>query len=78
MDGHHFPDGIFKYIFVNENVWIAFKISLEFVYRCPSNNIPALFQIMTWGLPDDNPLSEPVPASLGTHIRVTQAQWVKT
>ena len=37
---------IFKCIFLNENVWIAIKISLKFVPRSPVNNIPALFQIM--------------------------------
>ena len=29
----HFADDIFKYIFLNENVWISLKISLIFVLR---------------------------------------------
>ena len=33
----HFADDIFKYIFLNENVWISVKISLKFVG--PINNI---------------------------------------
>ena len=31
QDGRHFPDDIFKCIFLNENVWISIKISLKFV-----------------------------------------------
>ena len=47
QNGHHFPDDIFKCIFLNENVWILVKISLKFVPKGPINNIPALVQIMT-------------------------------
>ena len=54
----HFPENIFRCIFLNENVWIS--ISLKFVPKCPINNIPALFQIMTWHWPGDKPLSEPM------------------
>ena len=42
QDGRHFPDNIFKRIFLNENVSINF--SLKCVPRCPINNIPALFR----------------------------------
>ena len=31
QNGRHFPDAIFKCIFLNENVWILIKISLKFV-----------------------------------------------
>ena len=31
QDGHIFPDDIFKWIFLTENVWIPIKISLKFV-----------------------------------------------
>ena len=31
QNGHHFLDDIFKYIFLNANVWILIKISLKFV-----------------------------------------------
>ena len=42
QDGRHFPDDIFKCIFLYENVWISIKISLKFVPKGPINNIPAL------------------------------------
>ena len=58
----HFPDDIFKWIFLNENVWISDNISLKFVRRGPINNIPALFQIMAWRRLGDKPLSEPMIA----------------
>ena len=77
QDGCHFPDDIFKLIFLNENVWIAVKISLKFVPRCPINNIPAMVQIMAWRRPGDKPLSEPMMVSLPTHLCVTWPQWVK-
>ena len=72
----HFADNIFKCIFLNENVWIALKISLEFVPKVRINNIPALVQIMAWRRPGDKPLSEPMMISLLTHICVTRPQWV--
>ena len=76
QDGRHFPDDIFKCIFLNENVDISIKISLKFVPKCPINNISSLVQIMAWRRPGDKPLSEPVMASLLTHICVTRPQWV--
>ena len=48
QNGRHFPDNIFKRIFLNENVWISLKISLNFVPRIRINNIPALVLIMAW------------------------------
>ena len=36
----YFPDDIFKWIFFNENISIAIKISLKFVPKAPINNIP--------------------------------------
>ena len=77
QNGRHFPDAIFKWIFLNENVWISIKISLNFVPKGPINNIPSLVQIMAWRRPGDKPLSEPVMVSLPTHICVTRPQWVK-
>ena len=74
--GRHFPDGIFKWIFLNENVWIAIKISLKFVPRGPISNIPALVQITAWRRPGDKPLSEPMMVSLLTHICFARPQWV--
>ena len=41
-NGRHFPDDIFKCIFLNENVLISIKISLTFVPKGQINNIPAL------------------------------------
>ena len=77
QNGRHFPDDIFKCIFLNENVWIPIKISLKFVPRGPINNIPAMVQIMAWRRPGDKPLSEPMMVSSLTHICVTRPQWVK-
>ena len=71
-----FADDIFKCIYLNENVWISIKISLNFVPQGPINNIPALVQIMAWRRPGDKPLSEPMVVSLPTHICVTRPQWV--
>ena len=76
-NGRHFPDDIFKPIFLNENTRISIKISLKFVPKVPINNIPALVQIMAWRRSGDKPLSEPMMVSILTHICVTQPQWVK-
>ena len=76
QNGRHFADDIFKYIFLNENVWISIKISLKFVPKGPINNIPSLVQIMAWRRPGDKPLSEPMMVNLLTHICVTRPQWV--
>ena len=38
----HFPDDIFKCIFLDENVLISIKISLKFVPNGQINNIPSL------------------------------------
>ena len=76
QDGRHFPDDIFKCIFLNENVWISMKIPLKFVPKGPINNIP-LFQIMAWRRPGDKPWYETMMVTLLTHICVTRPQWVK-
>ena len=77
QDGFQFPDDIFKYIFLNENIWISIAISLIFVLSAPINNIPALVQMMAWRRPGDKPLSETMLLSLPMHICVTWPQWVK-
>ena len=46
--GRHFPDDIFKWISLNENVWISIIISLKFVPKGSINNISSLVQIMAW------------------------------
>ena len=44
QNGHHFPDDIFKWILLNENIWIQIKFSLKFVAKGSINTIPALVQ----------------------------------
>ena len=46
QNGRHFPEDIFKWIFLNESVWISINISLKFVPRGPINNIPTLIQVL--------------------------------
>ena len=46
QSGHHFADSIFKCIFLNENVYSFFQISLKVVPMDPINNKPELVQIM--------------------------------
>ena len=75
QNGRLFADDIFKWISLNENVWISIKISLKFVHMCPINNIPTLVQVMAWRLPGDKPLSEPMMVRLPTLICVTRPQW---
>ena len=77
QNGRHFPDDIFKFIFMNENDSIVIKISLKFIPKGPINNIPALVQIMAWRRLGDKPLSEPMMVNLLTHVCVTRPQWVK-
>ena len=62
-------------IFLNENILILIKISLNFVLKGQINSIPALVQITTWRRPSDKPLSEPMMVSLLAHICVTRPQW---
>ena len=78
QNGRHFPDDIFKCIFLNENAWTLIKMSLNFVPRVQINNVPALVQIMAWHRPGDKPLSEQMMVCLLTHICVTRPQLVKT
>ena len=77
QNGRHLPDDIFKYISLNENVWISIEISLKFVRKGSINNIPALVLIMAWRRSGDKPLSGPMMVRLPTHICVTRPQWVK-
>ena len=76
QNGRHFPDDIFKRIFLNQNFRIPIDISLKFVPNGPINNIPALVQIMAWRRPGDKPLFETVLVNLLTHICVTRPQWI--
>ena len=75
--GHHYADDIFKCIFLNENVWIARKKSLNIFPEDPINNIQSLVQIMAWHLPCDRPLSETIMFGLLLHIYVSEPQWAR-
>ena len=77
QNGRHYPEDIFKWIFMSENIWISIKISLKFVARGPVKNIPTLVQIMAWHWPGDKPLSESMMVSLLMHTCITRPQWVK-
>ena len=76
QNGRHFPDDIFKRIFLNENARISIRMSLKFVPNGPFNNNPALVLIMAWRRSGDKPLSEPMMASILTHICVSRPQWL--
>ena len=58
QNGRHFADGIFRYIFVNENFCILIRISLKFVFKGPFVNNQQSVWIMTWYRPGNKPLSE--------------------
>ena len=76
QNDRYFPDDIFKYIFLNENVCIPIKIWLTFVPKGPINNIPTFVQIMAWRRLGNQPLSEPMVVRLPTYKCVTWTQWV--
>ena len=77
--GHHFSDAIVKYIFLNENVLISIRISLNLVSKGLTDNMPDLVWIMAWRRPGDKPLSQSMLVSFLTHrpISVTRPPWVK-
>ena len=75
QNGWHFPDNIFKSIFLNENIWISIIISLKFVPKNPINNMTALIEMMVWRRSGNKSLSEPMMVSLLTHICVTRHHW---
>ena len=60
----HIAD-IFKWIFSNKNIRILINISTS-----PTNNIPALVQIVAWHRLGDTLLSDPMMVSSLTHIYV--------
>ena len=76
QNGRHFPDDIFKWIFLNENISISIKIYLKSVPEGPVNHISALVQVTICGRPGDKPISQPMMVSLLMHICVTRPQWV--
>ena len=75
--GCHYANGIFKCIFLNENVLISIKNSLKFNPNDSIKNILALVQIPPWHRAGDKSLFEPMIIILLRHICVTRPQWVK-
>ena len=57
-------DGIFKYVFLNENDRIPMKMSLKCFTKCPVDNKPALIQVMAWRRTGDKPLHKPMMAQV--------------
>ena len=76
QNGRHFADDIFKWIFLNENVWVLNEISLKYVPYGLINNMSVLVQILALRRTSDKPLSEPMVVNLLTHICVTRSQWL--
>ena len=68
QNGRHFPDDIFRCIFMNENACISNTSWLKFVPRDPIDNNTALVQIMAWRRTGDKPLSEPIMAKVNWRI----------
>ena len=77
QNGRYFADDTFKCIFLNENVCIQIKISLQIVPKGPINNIPPLVQMMAWHWPGAKPLSESMMVRLLRHRCTIRPQWVK-
>ena len=53
-------DGIFKYILMIEKFCFVIGISLKFVPSGPTDNNPALVQVMAWRQTGVKPLPEPM------------------
>ena len=53
-------DDTSKYKFVNQNISIPIKISLNFVPKGPIDNKSSLVQVMAWRRIGDKPLHEPM------------------
>ena len=71
----HFPDDILKSIFLNENVTISHKVSLNFVPKFELKKFHHYF-IMAFHRQGDKPLSEPMMDNSMMHICVTR-QWTQ-
>ena len=50
QNGRHFADDVFKYIFMNEKLYILFQIALKFILQGPIDNKWALVQVVAWRL----------------------------
>ena len=68
---YHLADDIFKRVFLNENIWIAIKISLKFVPKGAFDNMPALVQTMAWRRQATSHYLKQLWLSLPTHICIT-------
>ena len=55
QDGQPLTDDIFKYIILNENIWISIKISLKHAPQGPSDKKSVLIQVMAWRGTDNTP-----------------------
>ena len=73
-NGRHFPDDIFKCIFLNKmyRLWLRFHWSL--FPRVQLIIFEHLVQTMAWRRPGDDPLFEAMVVGLLTHICVTRPQ----
>ena len=60
QNGRHFPDNIFKSIFINEKYCILIQISLKFVPKGLIDNKAVLVQLMAWCRTGEKPLTEPM------------------
>ena len=71
QNGRHSTDDIFTCIFMNEKFCILIRISLKIVPKDPTDNDPALVQIMAWCRTGDMPLSEPMQTQFtDTYMRL--------
>ena len=77
QNGRHFADDTLQRIFLNEVEHMLISLNIKFVPEVRINNIPALVQIMAW-CRSVEPLSEPMMASLQTHIFATRTPWVNS
>ena len=75
QNDRHFADDILNRILLNWNISISNEISLKCVPKYPTNNIPALIQIMAWCPSDNKPISEPMKVSFLTRICISWPQW---
>ena len=44
---------------VSKGFFISIRVSLKFVFECPTDNITALVQVMAWSRTGNKPLAEP-------------------
>ena len=61
-DGQPFTNDNFKYILLNENIWISIKIVLMFTSKGFIDNKKAFAQIMAWHWTSDKPWYKPMIA----------------